>query len=287
MPSAKIGVLDSGIGGLSVLREIHALLPDYPTLYFADQAHLPYGPRPPAEVRSYVSAIADFLIDRGAAVIVVACNAASAASLYDLRAQYPGIPFVGMEPAVKPAATATRSGVIGVLTTQATASGPLYARVLDQHTKHVRVITQVAPELVMIAENNTQHTPESRDIIAQHLQPMLDAGADQIVLACTHFPFLAEAIQTIVGDRAQLVNPGPAVARQTARVWPSSLPPIPTENSYFTSGSPAQFLIMLRNLTGVNAPVEQATWQADSMPPSLFKTDERQNTTHHQSTRDS
>lgn len=287
MPSAKIGVLDSGVGGLSVLREIHALLPDYPTLYFADQAHLPYGPRPPTEVRSYVSAIADFLIDRGAAVIVVACNAASAASLYDLRAQYPGIPFVGMEPAVKPAATATHSGVIGVLTTQATASGPLYARVLEQHAKHVRVITQVAPELVMIAENNSQNTLESRVIIAQHLQPMLDAGADQIVLACTHFPFLAEAIQAIVGDRAQLVNPGPAVARQTARVWPSRLPPIPAENSYFTSGSSARFLTMLRILTGVNAPVEQATWQTDSTPPHLIKTSERQNTSHCQSTRDS
>ncbi|MCB9457256.1 MAG: glutamate racemase [Anaerolineaceae bacterium] len=286
MPPDKIGVLDSGVGGLSVLREIHALLPDYPTLYFADQAHLPYGPRPPAEVRSYVSAIADFLIDRGAAVIVVACNAASAASLYDLRAQYPGIPFVGMEPAVKPAATATQSGVIGVLTTQATASGPLYARVLEQHTKHVRVITQVAPELVMIAETNSQHTPESREIIAHHLQPMLDAGADQIVLACTHFPFLTEAIQAIVGDRAQLINPSPAVARQTARVWPSGTPPTMSENRYFTSGNPAQFLTMLRNLTGVNAPVEQATWQADSMPPSLFKTSERQNASHHQSTHD-
>ncbi|MCB9453381.1 MAG: glutamate racemase [Anaerolineaceae bacterium] len=277
MPGAKIGVLDSGVGGLSVLREIHALLPDYPTIYFADQDHLPYGPRPHAEVRAYVTAIADFLIDQGAVVIVIACNAASAASLLDLRAQYSGIPLVGMEPAVKPAATATHSGVIGVLTTQATASGPLYARVRQQFASDTRVITQVAPELVEIVENNSQHTPESRRIIADHLQPMLDAGADHVVLACTHFPFLTETIQALVGDKMHIVNPGPAVARQTARVWPSAIRPDTAENQYYTSGDPAQFSMMLHTLIGLDGLVQQAVWQADAMPPRLLKANERHN----------
>jgi glutamate racemase len=286
MPTAKFGVLDSGVGGLSVLREIHALLPDYPTLYFADQAHLPYGPRPPAEVRAYVTAIADFLIDRGAAVIVIACNAASAASLLDLRTQYPGVPFVGMEPAVKPAAAATRSGTIGVLTTQATASGPLYARVLEHHARQVQVITQVAPELVTIAEQNSQHTPENQAMIAHHLHPMLSAGADQIVLACTHFPFLAETIQALAGEQVRLVNPGPAVARQAARVWPLTAPPPQAANEYYTSGSPAQFRAMLRTLTGVDAPVQQAMWQAGAAPPRLVKTKERRDASPLESTHD-
>lgn len=259
---ASIGVLDSGVGGLSVLREIHALLPDHPTLYFADQAHLPYGPRPLPEVREFVTGIAHFLINQGAAVIVVACNAASAASLYDLRARFPQVPFVGMEPAVKPAVQASQSGVIGVLTTKATAEGPLYARVLENHARQVRVITQIAPELVQIAENNTAHTPESQHTIAQHLEPMLTAGADQIVLACTHFPFLAEAVQKAAGDGVQLVNPGPAVARQTARMWPHSIHPVKAKNRYFTSGSAAHLQMMLNTLIGVNAPVEKIQWSA-------------------------
>ncbi|MCC6802512.1 MAG: aspartate/glutamate racemase family protein, partial [Anaerolineae bacterium] len=143
-----MGVLDSGVGGLSVLREIHRLLPGVPTFYFADQAHIPYGPRSADEIRGYVESIADFLIGQGAAVIVMACHSASAASLTDLRARNPHIPIVGMEPAVKPAAEATRSGVIGVLTTQATANGALYKRVVARFAANVRVITQVAPELV-------------------------------------------------------------------------------------------------------------------------------------------
>ena len=186
----KIGVLDSGIGGLSVLREIHRLLPHHPTIYVADQFHLPYGSRPTPEVRAFVFSIVDFLIVQGAAVIVLACNTASAAALLPLRQAFPHIPFVGMEPAVKPAAEATQSGVIGVLSTDTTANGSLYHRVLDQYARDVRVITQVAPGLVTVAELNTQDTPEGRAIIESYIQPLLEAGADHIVLACTHFPFL-------------------------------------------------------------------------------------------------
>lgn len=263
VPGAKIGVLDSGVGGLSVLREIHRLLPDHPTLYFADQFHLPYGPRDSAQISTFVEAIARFLIQRGAAIVVVACNAASAASLYHLRSQYPHIPFVGMEPAVKPAAEATRTGVIGVLTTRATAQGTLYRRVLEQFASNVRVITQVAPELVRIVEENSQHTSSSREAIRLCLQPLLDTGVDQIVLACTHFPFLADVIQEIAGAEVRLIDPGPAIARQAVRVWPDGVPAAPGENIYYTSGAPEQFQQMLQTLINVDASVEGVCWPSD------------------------
>jgi len=262
-PGARIGVLDSGVGGLSVLREIHRLLPDCPTLYFADQFHLPYGPRDPEQISAFVTAITRFLIERGAAVVVVACNAASAASLFDLRAQYPHIPIVGMEPAVKPAVEATRSGVIGVLTTQATAEGTLYRRVLARYASNVRVITQVAPELVRIVEENSQHAPGSRRIIRGYVQPLLDAGADQIALACTHFPFLWDAIQEIAGPDVHLIDPGPAIARQTARVWPAGVAPAPGEHTYYTSGDAWKLRSMLNVLADVDAPVTPVRWLSD------------------------
>lgn len=250
--TAKIGVLDSGVGGLSVLREIHRLLPGYPTLYFADQGHLPYGPRDPREVRILVQAITRFLLDHGAGMIVIACNAASAASLHDLRAQFPDIPFVGMEPAVKPAAEATLTGVIGVLTTQATANGPLYARVLKQYASHLRVLTQIAPELVQMVETQSQHTSESRATIQRYVQPITEAGADQIALACTHFPFLADSIQEMVGANVHLIDPGPAIARQVARVLPNSITPAPVPHAYFTTGAPQAFRTLLKQLLNID-----------------------------------
>ncbi len=243
----KIGVLDSGIGGLSVLREIHRRLPHHPTLYYADQAHLPYGPRPAEETRRYVAAVTRFLLEHGAAVIVLACNAASAASLYDLREKYPNVPFVGMEPAVKPAAEATKTGVVGVLTTRTTANGHLYQRVLERYAGGVQVITQIAPELVQIAENGSQHTPESRAIIQGYVQPMVAANADHIVLACTHFPFLSDTLQAFAPG-ITLVDPAPAVARQVARVWPDGLTPQPAPNEYFTSGNNSRFQAVVKRV---------------------------------------
>ena len=249
---ACIGVLDSGVGGLCVVRAIHHLLPNHPTVFCADQAHLPYGPRDAAEIRGFVRVITRFLLEHDAVVIVVACNAASAASLTYLRDEFPTIPFVGMEPAVKPAVQTTRSGVIGVLTTQATSDGPLYARVLSRFAGNVRVMTQVAPELVHIVEANSQHTPESRAIIHAYLKPLLEAGVDQIALACTHFPFLAETIQGIVGPDVGLIDPSGAIARQVSRVWPPHIVPGQQDNTYYTSGSPENLRQMLNILIGVD-----------------------------------
>jgi glutamate racemase len=253
-PYSKIGVLDSGVGGLSVLREIHRLLPDHPTLYFADQVHLPYGPRPAPEIRSFVESITRFLLGQGAGIIVIACNAASAASLNDLRAQFPHIPFVGMEPAVKPAAAATQTGVIGVLTTQATADGPLYTNVLERYALNIRVITQVAPELVQIVEADSQHTPESRAIIRHYVQPLLNAGADQIALACTHFPFLIDTLRQLTGPDIGLIDPGPAIAQQVVRVLPEPIVAWAEPHTYFTSGPAGPFQGLLQKLINVETP---------------------------------
>lgn len=249
---AAIGVMDSGVGGLSVLREIYQQLPGIPTLYYADQGHLPYGPRPAAQIRDYTLRIAEFLIGQGAVMVVLACHSASAAALHDVRAAFPQTPIVGIEPAVKPAAEATRSGVIGVLTTQATADGSLYQRVVARYAAHIRVITRVSPHLVTLVEQGGQDEPAGDTVLHDHIDPLLDAGADQLVLACTHFPFLRTAIERMTD--VALVDPGPGVARQTARVLPE-VTSWQSENRYFTSGNPQQFGAMLARLIGVRAAV--------------------------------
>ncbi|PJF21501.1 MAG: glutamate racemase [Phototrophicales bacterium] len=247
----SIGVLDSGVGGLSVLRQIHHILPQYATLYYADQAHVPYGPRAPREIDQFVENIADYLMAQGARVIVVACHAASSASLWHLRERYPDFPFVGMEPAVKPAVEATKTGVIGVLTTQATAQGALYKSVLERFAANTTVLTVIAPKLVEIVEQSIQHTPQGQAIIQEYLTPLLDANADQIVMACTHFPFLQTEIQAIIGKKAMIVDPGEAVARQVARILPADMQPC-NQHRYVTSGDPVRFRRLVYTLAGID-----------------------------------
>jgi glutamate racemase len=256
-----IGLLDSGVGGLSVLREIHAQLPDVTTLYYADQAHLPYGPRDPAEVRGFVEDITTFLLTQGAQAIVIPCHTACAAGLHPLRAHHPHIPIIGIEPAVKPAAAATRTGVIGVLTTEATARSAIYQSVIDRFASSVRVITLPAPKLVLLAEQGAPDTPNSRALVQAHIDPLVNAGADQIVLACTHFPFLIPLLRTAAGESAILVDPSAAVARQVGRVIAGMNNPHPqplsliergfeTPHRYYTSGDPAAFAAVANRLLG-------------------------------------
>lgn len=261
--SPNIGVLDSGIGGLSVLREIHRLLPGRATIYVADQQHLPYGPRPLDEIHRYVDGITRFLRDRGAGVVVLACHAASAAALYRLRESYPEMPFVGIEPALKPAVAATRRGTVGVLTTQATADGPLYQRVVSAYAGETRIITRIAPALVTLAERSSVSDDEALRVVRQALQPLLDAGVDEIVLACTHFPFLAGWIGQIAGPDVALVDPGPAVARQVERVFPAFPPDSSPVHRYFTTGSAAPLAAHLRRLLAVETTVGQLRWQGE------------------------
>jgi glutamate racemase len=221
-----IGVFDSGVGGLTVWREIVRQLPHEDTLYLADQAHVPYGPRPLAQVREFAEGIARFLLDQGARVIVVACNTASAAALHDLRRTFPDIPFVGMEPAVKPAAERTHNGIVGVIATQATFQGQLFASLVERYADHVRVLTQACPGLVEAVEAGRLEPPDTEALLRQYLAPLLEAGVDQLVLGCTHYPFLRPTIERLVGAGVAVIDPAPAVARQVERVLAHGKPPL-------------------------------------------------------------
>ncbi len=220
MPSRQspIGVFDSGVGGLSVLRAIRERLPDEDAIYVADQARVPYGPRPRGEVREFAEEIVHYLLDQGVKLIIVACNTASAAALHELRETFQETPFVGMEPAVKPAAEHTQSGVVGVLATPATFQGELYASTVERFAQGVRVLQDTCPGLVEQIEKGALDTPKTRQILENALHPMLTQGMDRVVMGCTHYPFVIPLIKEIVGDKVEVVDPSPAIARQVERL---------------------------------------------------------------------
>jgi glutamate racemase len=272
MASDPIGVFDSGVGGLSILREIRDQLPAENVIYVADQGHVPYGPRSIDQVREFSFGVGRFLMGHGVKAIVVACNTASAAALHPLRATFPEMPFVGMEPAVKPAARDTRTGVIGVIATEATFQGELYASVVGRFAQGVRVETMACPEFVRLAEAGETDTPNARAIVRRRLAPLLAAGIDQLVLGCTHFPFLKAAIQAEIGPGVMLVDPSPAVARQAGRVLEARGARNdgggPGSVIYYTSGDVVTFRRTLRALLGAeiadSADVRAARWQGDT-----------------------
>lgn len=214
--AAPIGVFDSGVGGLSVLRHIREALPNEDMLYVADSAHAPYGTKTPEYIRARALALAQFFIEQGAKALVIACNTATAIAASELRERY-ALPIIGMEPAVKPAVAATRSGVIGVLATSGTLQSARYAALLENHGRGVRVVARAAHGLVECVERGETDSPYVRVLLGRYLEPMLQAGADTLVLGCTHYPFLRPAIHALVGDRMTLVDTGAAVARQVQR----------------------------------------------------------------------
>lgn len=209
-----IGVLDSGIGGLSVWRELMKVLPEEEYLYVADSGYCPYGPREKSYIRERVSKISAYLIDNNAEIIVVACNTATAAAIDYLRSNY-SLPFVGMEPAVKPAALESKSGVIGVLATMGTFRGELYLSTLHKFASNVKVIEQIGSGLVELVECGKTETPEAVALLKEYLDPMIKEGADCLVLGCTHYPFLINAIRKVAGDKMKIINPAPAIAMRT------------------------------------------------------------------------
>ena len=191
MPSeAPVGVFDSGVGGLSVLADIRAQLPSESLLYVADSGHVPYGEKSPAYIRARCRKISAFLLEMGAKALVLACNTATVAAIADLRAQYPNVPILGLEPAIKPAAAQTRSGVIGVLATSGTLASDRFATLRDQFAGAAHVVTQACPGLVECVERGDLHSPETRQLLARYVAPLLAAGCDTLILGCTHYPFL-------------------------------------------------------------------------------------------------
>lgn len=217
-PASPIGVFDSGIGGLSILRELYHQLPAEDYIYIADQAHVPYGSRTLEQVRAFSESITRYLLGCSAKLVVVACNTASAAALHHLRRTFPLVPFVGMEPAVKPAAETTRSGVVGVLATPATFQGELYASVVERFANGVTLVQDTCPGLVAEIEAGRLNGWEARRILQGALEPMLDAGIDTVVLGCTHYPFVAGLIAEIAGPGVRVIDPAPAIARQAGRL---------------------------------------------------------------------
>lgn len=215
---APIGIFDSGLGGLSVLKEVRQQLPNESIVYVADQGRLPYGPRPVDEIRQFAEQITQFLLSRNAKIIVVACNTASAAALKHLRTTFPQVPFVGMEPAVKPAAEQTQSRVVGVIGTQSTVQSEVFASVVERFASGVTVISRACPGLVTQVEAGEFDTPVTEGLLHEYLDPMLANGIDSLVLGCTHFAFLQPAIQRIVGPTVTVIDPAPAVARQVGRL---------------------------------------------------------------------
>ncbi len=213
-----IGVFDSGLGGLTIAGHIRRMAPEVDLLYVGDRARAPYGPRSSEEVLMFSGEITRRLIDCGAGIIVVACNTASAAALHPLRAEFPGVQFVGMEPAVKPAANHTSTGVVGVVATAGTLDGPLYESVVARFGAGVEIVAAACPEWVDLVEAGNIGAPETFAVVSQCLEPLLERRADRIVLGCTHFPLLEHAITRAVGGRAEIVDPGPAVARQALRI---------------------------------------------------------------------
>jgi len=258
-----VGIFDSGVGGLSVLRAVREFMPEQDILYLADQAHVPYGPRPLLQVREFAEGITRFLLDRGAGLIVVACNAASAASLHYLRNTFPGVPFVGMEPAVKPAAEQTRSGVVGVLATPATFQGALYASVLERFARDVTVLQDTCPGLVAEVESGNLEGDAIREILTNALSPMLQAGIDTVVLGCTHYPFVIPLIQEIAGPGVRVIDPAPAIARQTRRLLSQNGWGLNGTGSIqcFTTGPVESMKLLVKQLLGDDLPVEHATWE--------------------------
>ncbi|MEZ4850435.1 MAG: glutamate racemase [Bacteroidia bacterium] len=213
MNEAPIGIFDSGLGGLSVWKEAVRLLPGESIVYYADSGNCPYGPRPEEEIIHLSEEIVKFLLKKNCKLIVIACNTATAAAVSYLREKYE-VPFVGIEPALKPASLATTSGHIGVLATKGTFKGKHYLETRKRHAWYVDVHIQVGDGLVEIVENGHFDSQEAYLLLENYLKPMLDKKVDQLVLGCTHYPFLIPQIKEIVGDRMKIIDPAPAVARQ-------------------------------------------------------------------------
>jgi len=261
MNSAPIGLFDSGVGGLSVLRVIREQLPHENLLYFADQGHVPYGPRPIEEVCEFSEAITHWLLAQDAKMIVIPCNPASAAALHYLRKTFPDVPFVGMEPAVKPAAEQTQTGVVGVLATPVTFQGELYASVVERFAQGVIVLQHTCPGLVAQIEQGAITAPKTRSILEQALAPMLAQNIDTVVLGCTHYPFVIPLIQEITGPNVRVIDPSPAIARQVSRLLPYPAASEKGEMRFMTTGNAHKLQELLNNLLGLAMPTEQIAWE--------------------------
>lgn len=259
LPGRDIGVFDSGVGGLTVLRELRTLLPTAPLRYLADTAYAPYGGRSPDEIRARSLAITEHLVAHGAGLIVVACNTATAHAIEALRARWPDLPFVGTEPGIKPAVAATRNGRIGLLATPATAASARLHALISQHAGDRQVLVQGCPGIVEHIEAGDLDSPALRALVDRHSEPLRAAGVDTVLLGCTHYPLIEPLWAQALGPGVRLLRIETAVARRAATLWtpgPQEAPRLSLE----TSGDAAQLADWLTRLPGW-APVAVTGWR--------------------------
>ena len=267
LADGPIGILDSGVGGLSVLRHVQALLPNEDLIYFADQSHVPYGPRSADEILRFSAEITRFLLAKRCKLIVVACNTASAAALTNLRVAFPSVPFVGMEPAVKPGAVQTQQGKIGILATVGTFGSQRYASLMARYIQGVVAFEDPCPGLVEQVETGQLDGPRTERILQNALNPMLAAGVDILILGCTHYPFVLPLIRCLVGSDVVVIDPAPAVAQQVQRLLRlndlRTSDTNPGNVTAYTTGDPGHFGELSARLLGFAFPIKSAAWHAN------------------------
>jgi glutamate racemase len=260
-----VAIFDSGVGGLSVLRELRKRLPGEDYLYFGDQINVPYGPRGLEEVRGLSEAIVRFLLAQDVKLIVIACNTASAAALKALREAHPEVPFVGLEPALKPAVEHTETGVVGVLATPTTFEGPLYESVVERFAGDVTILKSTCPGLAAEIEAGRWNGVVAERILREALEPMLPQGLDTVVLGCTHYPFAFETIQKITGPNVRMIDPAPAIALRVQSLLAERALLNAREGEgavrYLTSGQAEQMALRVEQLLGEKAEAEALHWQ--------------------------
>jgi len=254
----NIGVFDSGVGGVSVLRELRSALPRHDLTYVADSKYVPYGTKSPELIRERSSAIVRFLVERRqSTIIVIACNTATTHAVDGLRRDFPAVPIVGTEPAIKPAAHATRSGVVGILATGATLAGERVTNLIERNAERIEVVTQPCPGLVEQVEAGNLSGPATVELLRRYVDPLLARGADAIVLGCTHYNFLQPTIQRLVGPSVMLFDSAAAIARQTANVLAARAGDTALEGTtargrvaFLTSGNPSAVRPVLEAMWG-------------------------------------
>jgi glutamate racemase len=266
--TGAIGIFDSGIGGLTVAKAIRQALPTERLLYFGDGAHVPYGERSTAQIQAFSTAITEFLVDQGCRLVVIACNTASAAALAPLRERMPEVPFVGMEPAVKPAVEHSRTGVVGVIATVSTMQSDVFASVVARFAQGAEVIQQACPGLVRQIEAGEFETPRTEAMLRGWLEPMVERRIDALVLGCTHYPIIRPLIERIVGPGVRVIDPAPAIARRVEHILRErdalARPEATGSLTCYTSGDTDTFRSMLRHLGLPDTDVRPACWQGDT-----------------------
>ncbi|HRH38429.1 MAG TPA: glutamate racemase [Flavobacteriales bacterium] len=260
-----IGIFDSGIGGLTVMNAVQQALPTERLFYFGDNAHMPYGARSLDEVRDFSVGIVKALMAQQCKLVVIACNTASAAALAEVRRLFPDLPFVGMEPAVKPAVEQTRTGVVGVIATVATFQSDLYASVVERFSQGVDVLHQPCPGLVKQIEAGEFDTPKTEAMLRGWLEPMLAKHIDALVLGCTHYPIVRPLIERIVGPGVRVIDPAPSIARQVKRVLDQQGMSAPADtmgaSTIWTSGDAQAFAAMMERMGMGRRDVRAASWE--------------------------